>query len=137
MRMPSLLPLLASMILLASPNTTLASEQLDNVKFSAAEIALLKRLNQIQTGAGISSTMLKAAPFVQLFASPAPVDVGITIATNDWDQISASLKGLKKIEECKTVEAIDSWRDIDENNFSSTKTEKFFSELRARANAGC
>jgi hypothetical protein len=99
--------------------------------------SLLQRLNQIEVGAGISSTMLKVAPFVQLMGSPAPTDVAITITTSDWDLISSSLQGLKKIQACKIVEEIDLWKDVDGNKYSSPKAEKVFTEVRSRANAGC
>jgi hypothetical protein len=78
-----------------------AADQIANLKFSAPEVQLLKHLDQIEKGAGISSSMLKAAPFVSLFGSPSPTDVAITITTNDWDLIVGSLGGLRKIEACK------------------------------------
>jgi len=114
-----------------------APQKIVDLKFSKEELALLKRLDQIQSGAGIASSMLKAAPFVQLFGSPAPVDVAITIGTNDWDLIFGSLKALKKIQACKTVEEIDLWKDVDGNSYSSPKSETFFTTLRAQANSEC
>jgi hypothetical protein len=114
-----------------------APPDIKNISFSREELALLKRLDQIQTGAGVSSSMLKAAPFVQLFGSPEPVDVAITIATNDWDKIFGALKGLKKIQACQTVKEIDLWKDADGNSYSGPKSENFFNQLRAQADSEC
>lgn len=118
-------------------NSTYAADPIKGLKFSKEELELLKRLDQIQSLAGISSTMLKAAPFFELFSSPDPVDVAITIGTNDWDKISGALAGLQKIQSCKTVEEIDTWKDVDGNSFSSSKSEAFFTELRSKANSRC
>lgn len=127
--------LIISLLLMVSPAGVAAAAT--NVSLSKEEVELLKRLDQIQTGAGISSSMLKAAPFITLFASPAPSDLLITIGTNDWDLIYGSLKGLDKIASCKTTEAIDMWKDVDGNEYSSTESKDFFSEIRASASDGC
>jgi hypothetical protein len=114
-----------------------APPKIEGLKFSKEELVLLKRLDQIQSGAGIASSMLKAAPFVQLFGSPAPLDVAITIGTNDWNKIFASLRSLKKIQACKTVEEIDLWKDADGNSYSSQQSEDFFTTLRDQATSEC
>jgi hypothetical protein len=127
----------ALIALLFVSRTALGAETISDLRFSKEELALLKRLDQIQTGAGIASSMLKAAPFVELLASSDPVEVAITVTTNDWNQIYGALTGLKKVAACKTVEEIDYWKDVDDNNYSSPKTEKFFTEVRSKANSSC
>lgn len=117
----------------AAPETP----QIEGLKFSEPELKLLKRLNQIQAGAGIASAMLKAAPFVQIFSSPAPADVAITIGTSDWDKIFGALKGLNKIQACKTVEEIDLWKEVDGNSYATEKSKEFFTEVRSKAQKGC
>ncbi|MGY3547350.1 hypothetical protein [Bradyrhizobium sp. USDA 4469] len=114
-----------------------AAEEIKDVKFSKEEMTLLKRLDQIQKGAGVSSSMLKATPFIQLFGSPAPVDVAITIVTNDWDKIFGALKSLKKVQACQTVKEIDLWKDADGNDYSSSKSQSFFEQVRAQADTEC
>jgi hypothetical protein len=107
------------------------------VKFSKNEILLLKRLDQIQTGANVLKSMLKAAPFAQLVGSTSLIDMTITVSTNDWDQIFGALTALNKIESCKTVEAIDLWKEVDGNEFSSAETETFFKRIRSKADTRC
>lgn len=126
-----------SLAIWLGPVQAVSQPSLSDLKFSAAEIELLKRINQIETGAGIASTMLKAAPFITLFSSPNPMDVAITIGTNDWDKIYGSLTALQKISACKIVEAIDLWHDADGNDYSSNETELFFSTVKQKADRGC
>jgi hypothetical protein len=114
-----------------------AETPLANVKFSADEITLLKRINQIQTGAGMAMTVLKASPFVTLMGSPNPIDMAITIGSNDWDQIYGSLTALQKISACQIVKEIDLWHDADGNSYSSAASEQFFSNLRHKADRDC
>ena len=114
-----------------------AKPTLAGVKFTKVEIALLKRLDQIQSGAGLASTMLKAAPFLALFSSPAPEDVAVTITGNDWDKIYGALTGLKKIQACATRDAIVTWHDVDGNDYSSDGTRTFFEDVRKKADDGC
>ena len=109
----------------------------NSFSLSKPEIALLKRLNQIEVGAGISKTMLKAAPFVSLFSSTSPIDVAVTLTTNDWDQILGALTALGKLNACKTVEAIDLWKDVDGNEYSSSASERFFARIRSKASSQC
>jgi hypothetical protein len=135
-----LLIVAAGMALNVAPTNALAAPpkpKIEGMKFSKEELDLLKVLDQIQRGAGVASSMLKAAPFLTLFGSPAPLDVAITITTNDWDKIYDSVSAVKKLAACKTAEQIDTWKDVDGNSYSSTKTETFFTTLRSRADSVC
>jgi hypothetical protein len=111
--------------------------KIEGVKFSKKEISLMKRLDQIQTGAGLARSMLKAAPFVQILSATSPDDIVVNIGFNDWEYIYGALQGLGKIQACKTSEAITFWRDVDGNDFSSSKTRTFFEEVQRRADRGC
>jgi hypothetical protein len=126
-----------STILLLGCSIAIAAQEIHNLKFSKEELQLLKRLDQIQKGAGLSSSMLKTAPFILLFGSPSPEDVAITIATNDWDKILGALKSLQKIQACETVKDIDLWKEVDDNSYSSPASEAFFTTLREKAEAAC
>lgn len=110
--------------------------ELQGLRFSAAEIQLLRRIDQIQQGAGIVETMLKAAPFIQLLSAPHPVDLAITIGTNDWDKIYGSITALRKIQACKVAEAINLWI-VEGNSYSSDKSQRFFETLLAKAEEIC
>ena len=129
----------AALLLLSLGSAAWADDEptLSGVKFSKAEIALLKRLDQIQSGAGLASTMLKAAPFLALFSSPAPEDVAVTITGNDWDKIYGALTGLKKIQACATRDAIVTWHEVDGNDYSSDDTKTFFEDVQQKADNGC
>ena len=115
----------------------MAQTKIEQLKLSTAEVKLLKRINQIEEGDKFSSSMLKLTPFAQLAGSPSPEDVAITIATNDWDTIASALGGLKKITNCTIVKEIDLWHDVDGNQYSSPKSESFFTQLRSKANEKC
>lgn len=109
----------------------------EKIRLSKQEVALLKRIDQIQIGAGIITSMLKAAPFLQLASSTSLVDMTITVGTSDWDLIYGALKGLNTSAACKTVESIDLWKDVDDNDYSSTESELFFQRIRTKANSRC
>src|SRR4051794_24177353 len=91
--------------------------EIKGVKFSKKELELVKRLDQLQSGAGLAKTMLKAAPFVQIFSATSPDDIAVNIVFNDWDYIYGALTSLAKIQACKTFEAITVWRDIDGSEY--------------------
>ena len=137
MRLQRYMPFVSMIAYTLALSIAFAAAPVEGLKFSKEELQLLKRIDQIQSGAGIASTMLKTAPFVQLFSAPEPADVAITLATNDWDMIGAALSGLQKIQACKTVEAIDFWKEVDGNQYSNPKSEAFFTEVRAQANSKC
>lgn len=127
----------AGLVLGLAFKTAYAATEISGLRFSNEEVALLKDLDRIQSGAGVASSMLKAAPFIQLFSSPNPVDVAITITTNDWDKILGAIQALQKIAACKTSETIAFWKDVDGNNYSSKKSEEFFSQILSKADAEC
>jgi hypothetical protein len=81
--------------------------------------------------------MLKLSPFIAIATSTSPEEMVITVGTNDWDQIYGALKGLNKIEACKIFEAIISWHDIDNNEYSSQDTSKFFEDIKNKADKNC
>jgi hypothetical protein len=128
-----------SLILFSSaPFPLMAKDQeIKGLKFSQKELQLLKDIDRIESGAGMAATMLKVSPFVMLFGSPSPVDVAITVTTNDWDKIGGSLSNLQKIASCKIVETIDYWIDVDGNSYSNPNSKLFFETMRSKANKGC
>jgi hypothetical protein len=108
-----------------------------DLKFSKEEIGLLKRIKQIEDGAQVSTSMLKAAPFVQIFSSNSAHDLVITIFTNDWDKIGPALQALGKIKACQVVKEIDLFTVDVGNDAKKHPNTAFFSALRNRYDQGC
>lgn len=87
---------LVMLIVSLAAQTELFSQQakFKDLKFSKEEVELLKRWKQIEDGATIASSMLKATPFVELFTATKPHEQLVTVTMNDWDLIGAAIKGL-------------------------------------------
>jgi hypothetical protein len=109
----------------------------ENIKFSKEEIELLKRIKQIEDAAHVSASMLKTAPFIQLFSSPSPQELAITIFTNDWDEIGPALRGLGKAKACQVVKEIDLFSVDVVGEPEKNPNASFFSALRSRYDQGC
>jgi hypothetical protein len=122
---------------LMPPAPGLSQGAISNLKFSKTELDLLKDINNVAAAAGVSTTILKLSPFIALFSSPSPVDVAITVTTNDWDKIGGALSTIKQASACKIAEMIFSWSEIDDNKYSSKQTETFFKQIKSKSDSVC
>src|SRR5262249_25962429 len=129
---------LCATVLVALASAALAGTQAQkqpkfkDLKFSKDEVELLKRIKQIEDGANVSTSMLKTAPFIQIFSSTSPEDLVITIFTNDWDQIGPALKALGKIKSCQVVKEIDLFTVDVAGEPAKNPNAGFFGALRSR-----
>ena len=113
-----------------------------NIRFSSAELSLLKDINRVQEAANVVTSILKLSPFIQFAAALIPTspssmatDIAVTIDQTDWNQIENSVKAMGQIEACKVKQLIDLW-SIDDS-FSSSATERFFSAISSTAEDTC
>jgi hypothetical protein len=67
----------------------------------------------------------------------AAVDQFANVIFNDMDEVPDALRGLNSTRQCKQVEEILLWRDVDGNEFSSDEAEEFFSEVLTAISNGC
>ena len=115
----------------------LAEAKFSNVRFTTSEITLLRRIKAIEDGANVSSSMLKAVPFVQIFTSTSPQEIAVTISVNDWDLIGSALQSLGKIKACQVVKEIDLFVVDSVDSPTKYKNSAFFDALRRRYDQGC
>jgi hypothetical protein len=105
------------------------------VRFSQSEIELLKKIDRIQRIAGSGQSLLAITPLALILTSLNPVDLLISIATDDSEKIAGGISSLQKIQACVVHQAIVEWR-LD-NEHSNTNSEAFFNAISQRADKGC
>jgi hypothetical protein len=108
-----------------------------NLKFSREEVDLLKAIDKIEKAAGVTESMLKATPFIEIFTSLSPHEMLITVTMNDWDRIGPALKAMGQIKACKVSEEIALFVVENGNDKQKHPNKAFFEQLRKRYDNGC
>jgi hypothetical protein len=115
---------------------TVAKADDHTVHLSSEEIALARKIDNIEKLAGVTKHLLALAPFVQI-ASGNPADAVLTISTNDWDKIPLAIVSMNKIKSCEIKDLIIIWTDVDQNTFSSDETKAMFISIQKKAETVC
>lgn len=107
---------------------------LEDIQFTAEEVALLQRIQVIEENFRVARSILAAAPFLQLLASPSPEDMLITVTSTEWDLMAESITVIDVITACEIVKAIDLHRI--KRPFRG-KAKQFFAPMYENYNARC
>jgi len=124
-------------VLTATPSVVHADTVFSNLRFSKDEVELLRTIDQIEDAAGVTSSLLKATPFIQLLASLDPKEMAITVATNEWERIGPALKALGTIKACKISGEITLFLAENGTNRAKNPNRAFFTRLQQQYGGGC
>jgi hypothetical protein len=124
--------------LLAAPSNAAQQDvKFAGLKFSREEVELLKTIDKIEKAAGVTESMLKATPFIEILTSLSPHEMLITVTMNDWDRIGPALKAMGQIKACKVSGEIALFVVENGNNKQKHPNKAFFEQLRERYDNGC
>jgi hypothetical protein len=129
--------LLVACIGAAMPETARGDGTSSKLRFSREEVELLRTIRQVEDAAGVTASLLKAKPFIDVLTSLNPMDMTITIATNDWDRLGPALKDLSTIEACKISGEIAGFLADYGSNRAKNPNRSFFNKLQARYDDRC
>jgi hypothetical protein len=124
-------------VLQMSPVTARSDTVFSNLKFSSEEVELLRTIKQVEDTAGVSASLLKAKPFIDLLTSSHPLELAVTVVANDWDQIGSALKALGTIKSCKISAEIAAFKVEYGNNRAKHPNRAFFDSLQKRYGTAC
>ena len=128
--------ILACLIAFISAQTAWAQESKIKARFSAAELALFKRLAQIQTGVSTIKGALTVGVFKDIAAGSAAEKL-YNVTTADWDLFVNALKATNKLYHCQAKEAIDFYLLDNKGSWPDTTGSKLLREMHAAYIAGC
>lgn len=129
-RLPTAVFLATLCVAVAMPAT--ARGETTTLRFSREEVDLLRTIRQVEDAAGVTASLLKAKPFIDVLTSLNPMDMTITIATNDWDRLGPALKDLSTIEACQISSQITGFIADYGSNRVKNPNRSFFNRLQAR-----
>jgi hypothetical protein len=126
-----------SLFVLGTARAAPQEAKFKNLRFSKEELELLKDIKKIEDAAAVTQSLLKATPFIQIFASTTPLEMAITVTTNDWDRIGPAVSAMGKIRACKISGEIAAFRADNLADRKKHPNPAFFEQLRTRYDVGC